>query len=466
MKLHRGVATALRRLKMDELGIARAMQAGDIASPQRYENLALFKMRITGTGVSYRKALDEFVWRDPKLYLNADFLQRCNGLPLIWEHPKRAMLNSDEFDSRVIGTVFLPFIQDDEVWCIAKVFNAEAIRLMETEQLSTSPAVVFRDPDVNSKLELDDGSTLLVEGKPSLLDHLAVCERGVWDKGGEPNGIVMAIGDSQMAEEKKEVETKADADAGAKLDKVLAHLDSVASMCDSLTKRMDSFEEEKKADKARKDAEEEEAKKADSGKDPVEEDEKPVEVVADKRKDAEGDKEEDKEVAKADSIKLSKLESENAELRKMIEGISEKLPKSMSDAEHDALIAAQARADSVFQAFGKRAKRPLDGETLTGYRRRMCNELKQHSKAWKDSDLAIISADAKTFESVEAQIYADALVAAKHPADLEEGSLREIVSVDPITGQRMSTFVGRSTFIAQMKRAPRAVVGIGLPRRD
>ena len=41
-----------------------------------------------------------------------------------------------------------------------------------------------------------------------------------------------------MADEKTEdkvVDKKADADAGEKLDKVLAHLDSVASMCDSLS---------------------------------------------------------------------------------------------------------------------------------------------------------------------------------------------------------------------------------------
>jgi hypothetical protein len=29
----------------------------------------------------------------------------------------------------------------------------------------------------------------LVEGNPSFVDHLAICEKGVWDKGGDPSGI-------------------------------------------------------------------------------------------------------------------------------------------------------------------------------------------------------------------------------------------------------------------------------------
>jgi hypothetical protein len=49
--------------------------------------------------------------------------------------------------------------------------------------------VVFRDPKVNYNLEMEDGSNLLVEGNPSFVDHLAICEKGVWDKGGDASGI-------------------------------------------------------------------------------------------------------------------------------------------------------------------------------------------------------------------------------------------------------------------------------------
>ena len=67
---------------LDELGIAKAIRDGALTSPQEYANLLLVALRITGTGAAYRSGANEFVWRDPSIYLNAEFLQRCNGLPV------------------------------------------------------------------------------------------------------------------------------------------------------------------------------------------------------------------------------------------------------------------------------------------------------------------------------------------------------------------------------------------------
>ena len=53
---------------------------------------------------------------------------------------------------------------------------------------------------------------------------------------------------------------------------------------------------------------------------------------------------------------------------------------------------------------------------------------------------------------------------AARAADLEIGQMRQITTTDQVTGQRMHTFVGKSSFIAEMKREPRRVIGIGLPR--
>jgi 8-oxo-dGTP pyrophosphatase MutT (NUDIX family) len=199
--LHPGVEIALERFGMDELAIAKAMVAGRLAGPQDYENICLFNMRITGTGVAFRHKWDEYVMRDPGLYLNEEFLQRCNGLPVILEHPKDSnVLTTKEWRDRVVGTIMLPYIKGDEVWGIAKVYDQDACHIMKTEQLSTSPAVIWRDPDVNTVRETSGGVDLMVEGKPSLLDHLAVCRQGVWDKGGDPTGIetLTAAADSIM----------------------------------------------------------------------------------------------------------------------------------------------------------------------------------------------------------------------------------------------------------------------------
>lgn len=190
--LHPGVQVDLDRFGMDELGVARAISDGRLASPQRYENVWLFAMRITGTGASYRQGRKEFVWREPSVYLNDEFLARCAGLPVIWEHPTKALLNSKEFSDRAIGSIMFAYIRPDlptDVWGIAKVYDDEAAQELCAKRLSTSPAVNFADPSENDRVKMEDGEVLLIEGKPSLLDHLAVCSAGVWDKGGPPTGV-------------------------------------------------------------------------------------------------------------------------------------------------------------------------------------------------------------------------------------------------------------------------------------
>lgn len=204
--LHPAVQVALDRFSMDELGVARAMAQGRLVSPQKYENVDLFAIRITGTGVSYRHNREEFVWRDPKLYINDEFLARCNGLSVIWEHPEKSLLNHDEFKDRIIGSIMLPYVPSEkpnEVWGIAKIYDAEAAKEMSENVLSTSPAVNFADPSENDKIKLEDGKIMLIEGKPSLLDHIAICSNGVWDKGGAPTGVESITAQTDSASSQK-----------------------------------------------------------------------------------------------------------------------------------------------------------------------------------------------------------------------------------------------------------------------
>ena len=198
--LHPGCMVALQRFGMDELGVARAMAAGQLVSPQRYHNVTLFALRITGTGASYRKGVNEYVWREPAEYLNDEFLARCNGLPVIWIHPPKATLDSKEFAKRIVGTIFLPYLKGDEPWGIAKIYDDEAVAEMcAAEEISTSPTVVLNPEGDNVRAELEDGSTVLIEGKPILLDHLAICSKGVWDKGGPSSGVDRTAAEPAMA---------------------------------------------------------------------------------------------------------------------------------------------------------------------------------------------------------------------------------------------------------------------------
>jgi ADP-ribose pyrophosphatase YjhB (NUDIX family) len=433
MTLESGVLASIDPRKMNELELARAMAAGALPSPQKYMNVWLFDIRITGTGVAYRRGIDEFVFRDPAMYMNDDFLARCNGLTTIVIHPKKQVLDSKEFSDRVIGSVFLPYLKPEqqEVWGIAKIYDATAAELMEKNQLSTSPTVVFSDPAVNSTIKLEDGATLLIEGKPSLLDHVAICMQGVWDKGGPPSGVssnnlqesnmtpeeMKAKADAEAQENAAaEAKAKADSDAKARAD-ADEKLDKIMSMCDSLGKRMDAMESSKKADSMTA----EEKAKADSEAKEKEE--------AEAKAKADAEEKEREEKARADA----------EETRKKIADLESRLPKQLSDADYAAMANAQSKADSVYSAFGDSAPRPLNGEDLLAYRKRLATKVKSHSAQWKDVDISALPAE--VFTIAEDKIYADAMDAAIHPVDLPAGGLREIVKQDP-AGRKMSEFIG------------------------
>lgn len=453
--LHPGARVALDRISMNELDVAHAIAEGRLTSPQHYMNVCLFDIRITAVGYAYRSGKKEFCWRDPAIYLNPEFVARCNGLPVIYEHPEKATLNSEEFNDRIVGTIFYPYIKGDEVWGIAKMYDESAILLMKAGQLSTSPCVVLRDPADKSTVELGDGTKLLIEGEPSLLDHIAICGQGVWDKGEEPSGVVNhLIGDVQMTEEEQkaadakarkdaeelEAKTKSDAEAVEKLDKLLTCMDSVTTAVDSLSKRMDAMEagdegegeaEKLAADKARKDAEEKEAKdKADA--------------------------EEEEAKKKADAEELKSVKDKLADLET-------KMPKELSDADYSEMADSQAKADNVFSLFGKSAPRPLQGETNIAYRKRLASGLKDHSTEWKGVDLSTLPDSA--FSIAEGKVYADAAVAARSPALAPDGELMTITRDLP-SGHREHTFVGHpSAWMRHFSGSRSYLTGITVPNK-
>jgi 8-oxo-dGTP pyrophosphatase MutT (NUDIX family) len=464
--LHPGCRIALERIGMDELDVARAMSEGKLISPQRYENMSLFAIRITGTKVAYRKARDEFCYRNPANYLSERFVARCNGLPVIFVqrsgkeggfHPSGALLNSEEFAERVVGSIFLPYIAGDEVWGIAKIYDDDAARRMEEEDLSTSPAVFFRDADANAAWKMEDGSTLLIEGNPSLLDHVAVCEKGVWDKGREPTGvrsetlgdsIIMAAtpaktpteeekaaaiaaagtktdtgatgvrADAEGEEEKKEEEkekkeeegeSKADAETWSK------KIDAIADMLNSLHSRMDALEGE-----------------GPSG-------DQPAENKGEGEQGGEGEGGDEDQQAQADAFadaivnaatERARADAEKAlsDTAKKIADLEKRLPKALDDADFHAVRDAQALADDVFSNFGQMAPRPLDGENVKMYQQRCVRMLQPHSQTWAKVDFnkSNLFADDAGFIAVRDQVYNEAKAAAARPTNIPTGTLREV----------------------------------------
>jgi 8-oxo-dGTP pyrophosphatase MutT (NUDIX family) len=449
--LHPGVRRVLKKIWLNELDVAKGIRDGVYQSPTRFHNITLFAMRIAGTGVAFRLGMNEFVHRSASDYLNEDFLARCNGMLVIAEHPKKASLDSKEFADRVVGAICLPYIKGDEVWGIAKIYDDQCAETLQKMQWSTSPTVVFTTQAVNTSIPLEDGSTLLVEGSPNLVDHLAICEQGVWDKGKSPSGVELTNGVQNMADEKiedKKADTNGAGDVGMadKLDKLLSVADALCSRMDALEAKKADAEppkpEEKKADgedvtEANKTNENGKAKEGEGKADAELTDE---EKAAKEKKDAEEKDAKMADKARKDAEDLAAREKSDGEVRSRIDALEKKVPDEVPENEEAEMADAQAKADSVYMAFGKKAPPPLRGERSLGYRRRLIGSFKEHSPAWGKVNLNSLPAEA--FAIAEEQIRADAMTFALSPTNAPEDTLRESVRMDS-TGRRITTFHGK-----------------------
>lgn len=414
--LHQPFAEMLAQQALNETEVAALIADGTLSSPQFFINMWMFAIRVTGTGVTWRSADQQMAFRNPDDYLTPEFLQRVAGVPLIWLHPEKNKLDSDEFAKRVIGTLTNSWVADNgEVWAIARVYDAEAAEIMATRQLSTSPTVTFSE--MQDSIIKIDGQPLLVEGSPVLLDHVAICEQGVWDKLLAPTGVKS---DSIPNEAEKMDEEKIVALINKAIDARMAKADSEEA------DRKAKADAEEAAKKEKADAE---AKEAEEAKAKADAEEK----AAKEKADAEA-----KEKADAEEAERMAKEKADSQLRQEIADLRSRIQTELSDEERNEVADAQVKADSVFSCFGKRAPVPLSGEKPLAYRRRLMIQLQEHSPDFKSVDLSSI-ADSALLSVAEKTIYADAQKSAS--LSVGPGMLREIKRADA-TGRQISTFEG------------------------
>ncbi|HAU9490149.1 TPA: DUF2213 domain-containing protein [Escherichia coli] len=412
-------------MSLTELEVAERIRDGTVPSPVKFSNMWLVNLRITGTGLAYRAGLKEHVWRDPKLYLNEEFLRRCNGLPVIANHPDDAVLTEEDFKSRIVGSVMLPYIRGDEVWAVCRVYLQSIVEEITEGDVSTSPSVVFNSTSGN--VEVQEGDTnFLIEGVPFLVDHIALVTKahgslGVWDKDRIPAGVeVTNTGEIEM--EKEELH--------ALLQGVVSDaLQGINQKIDGVVTRMDSLEQR---DKARADAEEQAKKEA-------EEKAKADEAAEEQRKADEAAAKEAEEKAKADEAaakdaeEKAKADSEAEEQRKA----DEEAEKERNDS---ALAEAQAKADSAFSACGKNAPAPFSGENALDYRKRALIAMQKHSPAHKDVNIRAI-ADSATLAVLEDAIFSAARQSIEKEMMSTQGQLHKRIRNDE-AGRRITEYQG------------------------
>ena len=498
--LHPGCRVALDRLTMDELGVARAMAAGELVSPQQYGGFHLWKIRITGTGVAWRGAEkddagkitreEEFCWRDRSIYLTPDFLARCNGLPVTLVHSE-GKTDSAEWERRSVGTVFLPFIEDEECWAIAKIYDEDANTTLSSGPFSTSPAVFFFGGSVaGTKLKLGDGTNLLIENKPTLLDSIALVPAGVWDKGGPPIGVqndtlpTPITKEPIVMAEETATEGRDDAALSSKLDAILDSLKGAHARMDAMDSARKDAETAEAEEKAKREREEGEEEKSRARHDAARKDRfgarKDGEADDDFRKRFDADEEAmcdamekggtEKERAREDA-KRARKDAETAEEKRALEKANEaredaarkdaaaradstvpdlkrqieELQRTMRGlttetppAERDILARAQARADGVAGLFGERALAPMLGESGLAYRKRVLAPFQKHSARLKDMRLDTL--DANSLVPMEDMILADAVGAARSPGRAAPGILIPITTREG--GRDVTRFTG------------------------
>ncbi|MDS1715717.1 DUF2213 domain-containing protein [Escherichia coli] len=412
-------------MSLTELEVAERIRDGTVPSPVKFSNMWLVNLRITGTGLAYRAGLKEHVWREPKLYLNEEFLRRCNGLPVIANHPDDAVLTEEDFKSRSVGSVMLPYIRGDEVWAVCRVYLQSIVEEITEGDVSTSPSVVFNSTSGN--VEVQEGDTnFLIEGVPFLVDHIALVTKdhgslGVWDKDRIPAGVeVTNTGEIEM--EKEELQALLQGVVNDALSGINQKIDGVVTRMDSLEQR----------DKARADAEEQAKKEA-------EEKAKADEAAEEQRKADEAAGKEAEEKAKADEAaakdaeEKAKADSEAEEQRKA----DEEAEKERNDS---ALAEAQAKADSAFSACGKNAPAPFSGENALDYRKRALIAMQKHSPAHKDVNIRAI-ADSATLAVLEDAIFSAARQSIEKEMMSTQGQLHKRIRNDE-AGRRITEYQG------------------------
>nr|WP_277421727.1 NUDIX hydrolase [Enterobacter asburiae] len=385
----------------------------------------LVNLRITGTGLAYRSGLKEHVWRDPKHYLNDYFLQRCNGLLVIANHPEDAVLTEEDFTERTVGSVMLPYIRGDEVWAVCRIYVRDIVEQIVSGKVSTSPSVVFNNASGN--VEVQDGDTnFLIEGVPFLLDHIALVTEdhgslGVWDKEKIPTGVEVSnkTGDIDMDEKQLEafqtMLAKAVGDA----------MGGVNQGIQQLTARMDSLEQ---GYKARADADDEAKRQADEKAKADEEEQKKADAAAEEQRkadEAEAQKKADEEKAKADEAAEEEKRKADAE------------EKERNDA---AMSEAQAKADSAYNSLGKRAPEPFSGEKALDFRKRALIAMQKHSPQHANVNIRAI-ADSATLSVLEDAIYDAARKTITEEMNNTQGQLHKRVRNDE-AGRRITEYVG------------------------
>jgi hypothetical protein len=157
--------------------------------------------------------------------------------------------------------------------------------------------------------------------------------------------------------------------------------------------------------------------------------------------------------------KLADREAEQARADASLEDARRQRQRTNAEARRE----IAARYDSAYQSFGVTTPEPADDEAPSAFRKRLFNRLAR--KLSPDHELASIRADDLgsqpiVFDNFETELIKAATAEGQRPSvdNLpDDGSLVARHRTDSATGERMTEFFGRRSFIADMGRPGRQV---------
>ena len=163
-----------------------------------------------------------------------------------------------------------------------------------------------------------------------------------------------------------------------------------------------------------------------------------------------------------DALLDQRLRREEAEQARADASLEDARRAKMRDNAEARRLIAQTY-DDAFRSFGVTTPEPADDEAPSAFRKRLFNRLAR--KLPPDHDLAQLRSDDLgsqpiVFDNFEAELIKAATVEGASPSfeNLpDDGSLVARHSTDSATGERMTEFFGRRSFIADMGRPGRPV---------
>lgn len=165
---------------MDDLAIQNLYKINpDDVGLIEVDNSFYIPLRVTGTGESLRNERGGVIVEDRQQseFFTTKVLEACAHLPVTLGHPDGMLNEKGLVDAPIVGTTILSYIKGDEIWAVAKIYDKSILEKLGREINSTSPGVV--------SISQDRGDGVYAE-KPLEINHLALVDRGHWDKNTPP----------------------------------------------------------------------------------------------------------------------------------------------------------------------------------------------------------------------------------------------------------------------------------------